>query len=77
MDFVVLMETERGPKKFLVEVKPDKQTRQPSTNGNKSKKNLLYEQINWAVNSCKWEAAKAWCVKNGFEFAIITEKDLK
>ena len=77
MDFVVLMSTERGPKKFLVEVKPEKQTQPPSTNSRKSKKNLLYEQIMWAVNTCKWEAAKAWCTKNGFEFVILTEKQLK
>ena len=77
VDFVVLMSTERGPKKFLVEVKPEKQTQPPSTNSRKSKKNLLYEQIMWAVNTCKWEAAKAWCTKNGFEFVILTEKQLK
>ena len=71
------MQTERGSKKFLVEIKPERQTQPPSQNTRKSKKNLLYEQITWAVNASKWEAAKAWCAKNGFEFVILTEKDLK
>jgi len=77
VDSVLVLKTDKGPKKFLIEIKPEKQTQPPTTNGHKSKKNLLYEQVMWAVNSCKWEAAKAWCVKNGFEFVILTEKDLK
>lgn len=77
VDSVLVLKTDDGNKKFLVEIKPDKQTRPPSTISRKSKKNLLYEQINWAVNSSKWEAAKNWCQKNGFEFVILTEKDLK
>jgi hypothetical protein len=76
VDFVVLMKTDNGNKKFLIEVKPDKQTRPPTT-GRKNKKNLLYEQINWAVNSSKWNACKEWCNSHGFEFVILTEKDLK
>lgn len=77
VDSVLVLKTDDGNKKFLVEIKPDKQTRPPSTISRKSKKNLLYEQINWAVNSSKWEAAKNWCKKNGFQFVILTEKDLK
>ncbi len=77
IDFVVMMKTDNGVKKFLIEVKPDKQTRPPTLNSRMSKKNILYSQLNWAVNSCKWEAAKNWSQKNGFEFVLITEKDLK
>lgn len=77
VDGVLVLETEKGPKKFLVEVKPDKQTRPPSQVNRKSRKNVLYEQIQWAVNSSKWESAKNWCKKNGFEFVLLTEKDLR
>lgn len=77
VDSVLILKTDKGPKKFLVEIKPEKQTTPPSQSLRKSKKNLLYEQLNWAVNSCKWEAAKNWCQKNGFEFVILTEKDLR
>ena len=27
-------------------------------------------------NQEKWAAARDWCKKNGYQFAIITEKDL-
>jgi hypothetical protein len=77
VDNVLILQTDKGPKKFLVEVKPDKQTRQPEHTKRKSHKNILYEQITWAVNASKWEAARSWCAKNGFEFVILTEKDLK
>lgn len=77
VDFIVLMKTPTGNKKFLIEIKPEKQTRAPGTNNRKSKKNLVYEQINWAVNSSKWSAAREWCEKNGLTFVILTEKDLK
>jgi len=77
VDGVLVLKTPKGPKKFLVEIKPDKQTRAPTTSGRKSKKNLLYEQIQWAVNQSKWESAGNWCKKNGFQFVILTEKDLK
>ena len=77
VDGVLLLKTDDGVKKFLVEIKPEKQTMPPSQVNRKSRKNLLYEQIQWAVNSCKWQAAKEWCQKNNFEFIILTEKDLK
>lgn len=77
VDSVLILKTENGSKKFLIEIKPSKQTQPPTQSVRKSKKSLLYEQVNWAVNSAKWEAAKNWCHKNGFEFVILTEKDLK
>lgn len=77
VDGVLLLETDVGVKKFLVEIKPERQTKPPSLNPRMSRKNVLLEQLNWAMNSSKWEAAKNWCAKNGFEFVILTEKDLK
>lgn len=77
VDSILVLRTDNGAKKFLVEIKPDKQTRPPEQSSRKSKKNVLYEQITWAVNASKWDAAKHWCTKNGFEFVILTEKDLK
>lgn len=77
VDSVLLLKTDTGTKKFLIEIKPEKQTMPPTQSARKSKKNLLYEQVNWAVNSSKWDAARGWCEKHGFEFVILTEKDLK
>ena len=77
VDNVLILKTDEGNKKFLIEIKPEKQTKPPTQGIRKSKKNILYEQITWAVNSSKWESARNWCQKNGFKFVILTEKDLK
>ena len=37
---------------------------------------MLYEQKAWVVNQAKWEAAKKWADKKGYEFLILTEKEL-
>jgi hypothetical protein len=61
---------------LLVEVKPFKQTQQPKEGKRKSKKSLLNENITFAINTSKWEAAKAFCEKNSWKFVILTEKEL-
>lgn len=63
-------------KKYLVEIKPFKQTIEPTVTKKKKKANLLYEQIQWGINSDKWDAAKEFCKKHDMSFLIITEKDL-
>lgn len=38
---------------------------------------MLYEAHQWAKNQAKWKAAQSYAEKNGWEFHILTEKDLK
>ena len=64
-------------KKYLVEVKPSSQLNPPKYSPNKKQQTFLKEQYNFAMNTAKFEAAKAWCAKNNYEFIIITEKHLK
>lgn len=45
-------------RKFLVEVKPKNQTVPPTNKNRKSKSRFLYEQVAYAKNMAKWEAAK-------------------
>lgn len=63
-------------KRYLVEIKPFSQTKPPKTKYRK-KQHLLYEQRQWAVNTSKWDSARKFAKKQGWEFIIITEKDLK
>lgn len=63
--------------KYLIEIKPHKQTRPPTTHGNKKRSTVIHEQATWGVNQAKWEAAKIWSDKNGYIFQIVTEKDFK
>ena len=61
--------------KYLIEIKPSKQTRPPSKHGNKKRSTIIHEAATWEVNQAKWIAAKNWSDKNGFIFQIVTEKD--
>ena len=61
--------------KYLVEIKPSKQTKPPTTKYRK-RQHLLYEQKQYVINQAKWKAAKEFCKKKGFTFIILTEKEL-
>jgi len=63
-------------KKYLIEIKPSKQTKPPTAHGNKKKSTVIYENATWAVNQAKWEAAKYWCDRNNMTFQILTEEHL-
>jgi hypothetical protein len=77
VDNFILLKTKDGIKKYLVEIKPAKQTIPPSTKNRKNKNSLIYEQIMYARNCAKWEAAEAWASKNDCHFTILTEKHLQ
>ena len=76
-DFVLTVRTKEGKlKKWLVEVKPKKETMPPERKRGKRKATLLYEQATWAVNTAKWEAAKKWAEKHYMKFVLVTEEHI-
>lgn len=77
VDGRIKLETSKGIKDYLIEIKPYKQTLPPTKHGNKKRSTILYESIQYAVNNSKWSSAKEWCKKNNHEFMILTEKDLR
>lgn len=77
VDLVCEMRRTTGEvQKFLIEVKPNKQTLPPVVTPRQSIKTKLYESYNWAVNNRKWEAARFYCEKKGMKFLILTEQHL-
>lgn len=74
-NYVVIKEGDQIVK-YLVEVKPHKQTLPPNTKSRKKKSNLLFEQAQYMTNSSKWDAARSFASKMGAKFIIITEKEL-
>ena len=62
--------------KYLIEIKPKKQTQKPKTHGNKKKSTILYENIEYIRNQSKWRAAEQWCKKHGYKFQVLTEDHL-
>lgn len=63
-------------KKYLVEVKPYKQTLEPKEGKNRKKSTVLYEKIMYRNNLDKWDHARIFAKKYGMEFIILTEKEL-
>jgi predicted patatin/cPLA2 family phospholipase len=59
----------------LVEIKPLKETKQPTAQ-KKITKRYLYEVKTWGINSSKWKAAENYCMERGWKFLIITEREL-
>lgn len=62
-------------KKYIVEIKPKKQTKEPIVPKRKTK-GYLYEVMEYAKNQAKWNSAREYCKDRGYEFKILTEEDL-
>jgi hypothetical protein len=76
VDFYVKVITRTGDiKKYLIEIKPKKQTIEPAVQNRKTKK-YITEVTTYVVNQAKWEAAREWCADRKLEFLILTEDHL-
>ena len=62
-------------KKYLIEIKPDKQTRPPTST--KRTKRFITESLTYIKNQCKWEAATKFASDNNCTFQIWTEHTLE
>ena len=72
MDFKV---TWKSGETWLIEVKPEKQTKPPT--GNKRTKRFITEAYTYVKNMNKWEAANEYCKDRKWKFMIWTEKELE
>jgi hypothetical protein len=73
--YVKIKEASGNIKKYVIEIKPERQTRPPVA-GKKKIKTLINEAITYEKNVAKWKAAKEWCEDRKIEFKIITEREL-
>lgn len=62
-------------KTYLVEIKPDAQTKPPKYPGRQTKR-YLTESMTFMKNQSKWDAAKRYAMDRGWEFIILTEHHL-
>jgi hypothetical protein len=75
-DFIIeVLESNGKIQKYVIEIKPKKQT-VPPTQGNKKTKTYINEINTYAVNQSKWKAAQEFCKDNMIGFKIITEQEL-
>ena len=63
-------------KEYLIEVKPDKETRKPVKTKGKRTATWTGEAVQYLQNLSKWTEAKKFSEKRGWIFKVITEKDL-
>ena len=65
-----------GYNKYVIEIKPAKECRPPSKRGRRSKATRLFQESTYLTNQAKWKAAQDYCRKMGYEFKLMTEKNL-
>lgn len=76
IDFKIKVQTKDGNlKTYLVEVKPDAQTRPPVPPSKRSKR-YIEEVLTWGVNESKWKAATRYANDRQWDFIILTEHHL-
>ena len=68
---------ERGGKikRYVIEVKPAKQTK-PPVKPKRQTKGYIREAYEYAKNQAKWKMAREFCADRQWEFKVITEKEL-
>ena len=76
-DFLIKYQDNNGRKRIMVvEIKPKKETKMPTTNPKKRTKSWAYSVKTYAINQAKWKAAREYCRDRDYEFKIMTEDDL-
>jgi hypothetical protein len=75
-DFYIKVKESTGQiKKYLIEIKPKKQTIEPIPQKRKTK-GYIYEVYEYAKNQAKWKAAQEFCEDRQWEFKLLTETEL-
>jgi len=62
-------------RKYIIEVKPSKQTKPPVKPKRQTKK-YISEAYEYAKNQAKWKMAREFCADRQWEFKVVTEKEL-
>ena len=74
--FIKVKQKDNEIKNIIIEVKPKIQCSAPKIPKKKTKK-YLQEVRTWSINEAKWKAARKYCDEKGFDFQLITEKELR
>ena len=75
-DFYIKVRESNGKiKRYIIEIKPKKQTVEPKVKKRKTK-GYIYEVYEYARNQAKWKAAQEFCKDRMWEFKVLTEDEL-
>ena len=76
-DFYMKVKQGNGTyKKFIIEVKPKAQCKEPIKSPKRKTKRWYKEVQTWGINQAKWKSAIDYCENRGMEFKILTEDHL-
>lgn len=76
VDFYIKVKNKDGLiKKYLVEIKPEKFTKPPAIPKVQTKR-FIEEVFLYGTNQAKWKQANQFCEDRGWQFLVLTEKDL-
>lgn len=76
VDFYIKVKDRSGNiKKYLIEIKPEKLTKPPPIPKKKTKR-FIEEVFMYGTNQAKWKQANEYCLDRGWQFLVLTEKDL-
>ncbi len=73
--YIKVKETNGKIKRYIIEIKPKKQTVEPKVKKRKTK-GYIYEVYEYARNQAKWKAAQEFCKDRMWEFKVLTEDEL-
>lgn len=76
IDIFVIFKKGDEIKKYLIELKPFKQTIEPKWSKRRKKEIYVKECFEWAKNQAKWKSATNFANTKDCKFIILTEKDL-
>lgn len=62
----------REVKRYLVELKDHKETKKPDPKSKKKKSALIFEQLTYETNCCKWRFAITFAEQHQCEFLLIS-----
>ena len=75
-DFIVKVKNKEGKvSTMMIEVKPQKQSVEPAKRSRVTKQ-YITEVMTYGINQAKWKAAQEYCLDKGWQFKVLTEKEL-
>lgn len=74
--YVKIQDSNNSIDKYLIEIKPKRQTLIPKQPQRKTK-TYIREVTEYVKNQAKWEAAENFCLDRSWKFMILTEDHLK